>query len=328
MPQCSYGEGKLLCAQPGVVFALAPVDGRLLWRHPVAIGSTSGPPVVSAARVLHTSGGALTALDPGSGDQVWKRRLARNTTVRYAGRTALLISADGTVTGVDAGSGRTKWSRRIAGYSMPAVTSFAGDPLAYATSTSGAGVHTRVTAVDPATGAVRWEARLEGELTPVGSRNGSLFLLSADRTSGQTRAVVRYTPASKASRRVVLPVPRLAPQATARGDVVHLLAAGGSLEAVDLDTGKRLWHLETSVSRGSAPVGDGTHVYFTGADGRLLAVDARDGRLLGQTPPRLGTNAGEVTAALPAPLVVGGHVYAAAPDGTVFGVDARDPADW
>jgi outer membrane protein assembly factor BamB len=127
---------------------------------------------------------------------------------------------------------------------------------------------------------------------------------------------------------VVLPVPRLAPQATARGDVVHLLAAGGSLEAVDLDTGKRLWHLETSVSRGSAPVGDGTHVYFTGADGRLLAVDARDGRLLGQTPPRLGTNAGEVTAALPAPLVVGGHVYAAAPDGTVFGVDARDPADW
>jgi outer membrane protein assembly factor BamB len=344
MPQCSYGEGggrgsstggsegndggKVVCARSGVVFALSPVDGRLLWRHPVATGLPSGPPAVAAARVLHASGDALTALDPGSGDQVWRRHLAQGTAVRYAGRTALLVGSDGTVTGVDERTGGTKWTRRITGYSTPAVVSFAGDPLAYATSTSPDGTRTLVAAVDPATGAVRWKARLAGELKPVASGRGSLFFLSADRTSGQTRAVVRYTPASKASRRVALPVPRVAPQAGAHGDVVHILAAGGSLEAVDLDTGKRLWHLETAVSRGSAPVGDGAHVYFTGADGRLLAVDARSGRLLGQTPPRLGANAGAVPAALPAPLVVGGHVYAAAPDGTVFGVDARDPSDW
>ncbi|MEU2053899.1 serine/threonine-protein kinase [Streptomyces bungoensis] len=329
MPQCSYGDGKLFCARPGVVSAFSPADGKPLWRHSVAAGATGGPPVVSASRVLlRTGGGALTALDPGSGDEVWKRRLAQGTMVRYAGRTALLVGADGTVTGVDGKSGGTRWSRRIPGYSTPDLTSFAGDRLAYATSVSGDGARTRVTAVDPATGAVRWEARLEGALRPVGSHGGSLFFLSVDRTSGETHAVVRYTPASRTSRRVTLPVSRLSPQATAHGDVVYLLAFGGSLEAVDLDSGKRLWHLETSVSRGSAPVGDGRHVYFTAADGRLLAVDARDGSLLGWTPPRLGTNTGAVTAALPAPLVAGGHVYAGAPDGTVFGVNARNPADW
>jgi outer membrane protein assembly factor BamB len=72
----------------------------------------------------------------------------------------------------------------------------------------------------------------------------------------------------------------------------------------------------------------GDHVYFTAADGRLLAVDARYGRLVGQTPPRLGANSDERAAVLPAPLVVGGHVYAAAPDGTVFAVDGRDPSAW
>jgi outer membrane protein assembly factor BamB len=68
-------------------------------------------------------------------------------------------------------------------------------------------------------------------------------------------------------------------------------------------------------------------VYVTAPDGRLLAVDAATGRLLGQTPPRLG-RADRVVAALPQPVIAGGHVYASAPDGTVFAVDGRDPAGW
>jgi outer membrane protein assembly factor BamB len=127
---------------------------------------------------------------------------------------------------------------------------------------------------------------------------------------------------------VTFPVPRIAPHAGVRDRVVYLLATDGALEAVDVDAGKRLWHLETSVSRGSAPVAAGDHVYFTAADGRLLAVDARSGHLVGQTPPRLGANSDERTAALPAPLVIDGHVYATAPDGTVFAVDGRDPSAW
>jgi outer membrane protein assembly factor BamB len=113
-----------------------------------------------------------------------------------------------------------------------------------------------------------------------------------------------------------------------RGDVVNLLAAGGSLDALDLRTGTRLWHVETSVTRGSVPVVSADHVYFTAPDGRLLAFDARDGSLVGQTPSRLGTNAGQVAGVVPAPLLIGSRVYATAPDGTVFAVSARDPAGW
>jgi outer membrane protein assembly factor BamB len=328
MPQCAYGAGQVFCARAGAAFALSAADGKLLW-HRSAAGPVCGPPVAADSLVQFCTGrgSVLTARDPHSGDEVWRRLLPDGAVVRYAGGTALVTGADGTVTGVDGRSGRTKWHRRLPGYSTPSLASFAGDPLAYAITSSQDGAHTHVAAVDPDTGAVRWEASLGGVLNPVGSQGGSLFFLSAD-TSLAANAVVRYTPASKASRRVALPVPRLSPQATAHGDTVYLLSAGGSLEAVDLAAGKPLWHLETSVSRGSAPVADGAHVYFTAADGRLLAVDARGGRLVGQTPARLGADAGVVTADLPAPLVVDGHVYAGAPDGTVFGVAARDPGDW
>ncbi|MER6027518.1 PQQ-binding-like beta-propeller repeat protein [Streptomyces sp. NPDC001851] len=330
MPQCSAGAGRLLCAQPGVVFALSPADGRLLWRRTVATRSSSGPPAVSALLVQpYADGGPrFAALDPASGDEVWKRRLAPGAAVRYTDRMALLTEADGQVTGVDGASGKAMWSRRLAGRGRPSVDSFPGDPLAYATSTSADGSSTRVVAVDPQSGEVRWQARLDGALKPVGTEDGSVFFLSVDSVYGETKAVVRYTPSTRSARRVTLPVASEAAHATVRGDIVYLLATGGSLEAVDMGAQKQLWRVETSVSRGSAPVADGRYVYFTAGDGRLLAVDARKGVLVGQTAARLGAESAKVMSAPPAPVLADGHVYAAAPDGTVFAMATRDPSGW
>ncbi|WP_367321558.1 serine/threonine-protein kinase [Streptomyces sp. HUAS ZL42] len=327
MPQCSYGAEKLICAQPGLVYALDPADGSLLWRHSVTKTLRSDPPVVSGGLVqpLTTQGPSLEALDPASGRTRWQRNLSTNGGLEPAGGMLLVTAADGTVTGVDSSTGDTKWKRRVPGQSAPYFASFPGDRLAYTTSPSGAG-STRVTAVDPSTGDVRWDARLKGTLEPVGAEGGSVYFLS--HTADTTKAVVRYTPGSEATRRVALPVPPVDARASVRGDVVYLIAAGGSLEAVDTATRKRLWQVETSVSRGSSPVADDRHVYVTAPDGRLLAVDARTGAFLGQTPPRLGTKPGEVIAALPEPVVADGRVYAGAPDGTVFAVDGRDPSVW
>ncbi|WP_225837591.1 serine/threonine-protein kinase [Streptomyces sp. NK08204] len=329
-PQCSHGAGKLLCSQPGVVFALSPANGALLWRHSVTKQRAGEPPVLSAGLVQpYTSGGSrLAALDPASGNEVWHRRLGTDTTVRYVGGTALLVRSDGTVTGVDAATGDTKWQGRFKGQGSPVFVSFPADPLAYAARTSDDGSSTHVTAVDPRTGHVAWEDRLKGSLSPFGSQDGSLFLLATDRVFRGTTGVVRYTPASRATHRVTLPVPLEDAQATVRGHMAYILATGGSLVAVDMDAGRQLWHLETAVSRGSAPVTDGRKVYFSSGDGRLLAVDARWGRLVGQTQARLGTRSAGVMGAPPLPITVGTYVFATAPDGTVFALDGRNPSTW
>ncbi|MEU0674314.1 serine/threonine-protein kinase [Streptomyces sp. NPDC006172] len=328
-PECSYGAGKLLCAQAGAVLALDPADGSLAWRHTVEAPLGSGPPVLVGGLVqppAHLSP-RLEGLDPASGEARWTADVPEYNALHAVGGMLLLTSPDGTVTGVDGATGKTAWSRPVPGQAAPYFTSFAGDPLAYVTSTSDSG-RTSVTAVDPATGAVRWQAVLDGALTAVGSNAGALFLLSVEEGTGYTDAVVRYDPASKSTRRVKLPVTRQDPQAGVRGDVVYLLSTGGALEAVDMAGRRILWQLETGVSRGSEPVADGRHVYLVGADGRLLGVDARAGRLLGQTPARLGAHGDRVAASLPAPVVADGRVYGSAPDGTVFAVDGGDPAGW
>ncbi|MEW1868001.1 serine/threonine-protein kinase [Streptomyces caelestis] len=336
MPQCSYGAEKLLCALPGLVLALDPADGRTLWRHEVAGTTRSEPPVVSGGLVQPSLDriGDLEALDPATGEPVWQEDAPAYDGVRAVGDTLLLTRSDGTVTGVDGASGGTRWSHRIPGQAVPYFSSFAGEtggtgePSAYTTSPSGDGSGTRVTAVDPATGDVRWDAELEGALTPVGAADGSVYLLVGGAVHGDAKAVLRYTPATGAVRRVTLPVPVAQAEAGVHGDTVHLMGAGGSLVAVDMAAGKQRWRLETGVSRGSAPVSDGRHVYVTAPDGRLLGVDARAGKLLGQTRPRLGADSDRVPAALPAPVLAGGHVYAGAPDGTAFAVAGRDPAGW
>ncbi|GAA2537566.1 MULTISPECIES: serine/threonine-protein kinase [Streptomyces] len=329
-PQCSYGAGRLLCAQPGLVFALDPQDGSRLWRRTVARTVRSEPPVLSGGLVQPwlNEGRGLEALDPASGEPAWRQDVGEYRSIARAGDTLLLTRADGTVTGVDGATGDTGWSRRIPGYTAPFFTWFPGDPVAYATSTSDDGSSTWVTAIAPDSGEVRWEATLEGTLDPVGAADGSVFFVAAGEVHGSARAVVRYEPGTRAVRRVPLPVPLHQVQGSVHGGVVHLTGAGGTLVAVDTQARRQRWNLETGTARLSAPVSDGRHVYVTAPDGRLLAVDAERGRLVGQTAPRLGAISDRVAAALPEPVVTGGRVYASAPDGSVFAVDGRDPAAW
>ncbi|WP_395572954.1 PQQ-binding-like beta-propeller repeat protein [Streptomyces sp. BK79] len=329
-PHCSYGAEVLLCARSGLVFALDPADGRPLWRHTVARTARNGPPVVSGGLVQPAldHGRGLEALAPGSGEPKWAHDHPEYQGLRAVGGMLLLTGVDGTVRGVDGATGATEWSRRVPGQAMPSFTSFAGDPLAYATSPSGDGSRTRVTAVDPRTGAVRWDADLDGSLKIIGTAGGAVHFLSVDLVYGEAKAVLRHTPGTGATRRVPLPVPVAQAQGSVRGDSVYVMGAGGSLRAVDMAGREQRWSLETGMSRGSAPVTDGRYVYVSAPDGRLLGVDARDGRLVGQTPPRLGTGSDRVPASLPEPVIANGRVFASAPDGTVFAVDGRDPSAW
>ena len=336
VPQCSYGAGKLLCAQAGLVSALDPADGTVLWRHTVTgqdVTAPSDPPVAAGGlvHVLTDRERRLLALDPATGEIRWERDVSAYSGKRYAGGVLLLTSADGTVTGLDGATGDALWSRRIPGHRQALFSSFAGDGPAYAVSTpddpAKAGARTLITAVDPETGDVRWSAEPEGYLKPVGVDDGVLVLASIGGVYGDTLGLVRYDPATEKTERFTLPVRVEGASVGVRGDVVYLLGVGGSLTAVDMGARKQLWRAETGVSRGSAPVADDRHVYFTAADGRLFALDVREGEPSGDTPLRLG-DAERVAAALPEPVVIDGRICSAAPDGTVFGVAGDDPASW
>lgn len=240
----------------------------------------------------------------------------------------VLARGAGLVTGVDGASGQARWSRHLPDQQLPRVDVFTADSSAYLTSAAEDGRGTAVAAIDPDSGSLRWSTRLNGALVPVGAEGGTVVFLSADPVYGRTDGVVSYSAKSGKVQRFSLSTPRQDAWATVRGHVAFILSSDGSLEAVDIGTGKPVWRLQTSVSRGSAPVADDRHVYFSAPDGRLLAVNARNGTLAGQTAPRLSTHADRVPAGLPSPILTPTHVYAAAPDGSVFAVDARDPSAW
>lgn len=329
-PLCSHGAGRLLCATSGLVFALDPSDGHLLWRRPAVKGPRAEPPVSAGGLVQPSTGQGrhLEALDPATGEARWQRDLPDAGSAVPVGGMLLVTGADGQVTGVDATFGDTRWSHRIPGHEVPYLATFTGDPLAYATSAAGDGRSTRLTVVDPQTGDVRSDARLDGTLKPFGTTGGSVFLLSVDTVHGDARAVVRHTPETGETRRVPLAVPLQQAHGAVRGNTAYLMATGGSLVAVDLGAREQLWNLETGTMRGSTPVAGDRYVYVTTSDGRLIAVDARSGKVAGQTSARLGDRSDRIPAALPEPVVVGDRVYGSAPDGSVFAVNGRDPAAW
>ncbi|MFE1173495.1 PQQ-binding-like beta-propeller repeat protein [Streptomyces sp. NPDC058773] len=347
LPHCTTGSGAVFCGQPGVLAARLDADsGRVAWRSkdPTGIGKQAAKKAVSRTApvlsggllyVFSNDGSRLLALDPspgGRGATRWTKDVSGyEGGAKVIGDRILLSAADGTVTALDSTTHRQRWQKRFPGHQLPLFTSFGGfgdRDTAYAAEPTPDGNGTQVTAIDPVDGTVRWARRLPGILTPAGSgASGALYLTVTDpKLSFRTTAVIRYDPATGHSRRLKLTAPLDGASAVVHGDSVYLLAEGGALQAV----GRRTWDTETSVSRGSAPAVSGGRLYFTAADGRLLAVDTRSGELLGQTPPRMNGRHNGFVETLPAPRTDGprGRIYAAAPDGTVFSAATKDPAGW
>ncbi|MYT33530.1 MULTISPECIES: PQQ-binding-like beta-propeller repeat protein [unclassified Streptomyces] len=342
MPYCTAGADAVFCGQSGMPAArLSPGTGEVAWRHK---GAPAGPEAVSPTApvlsggflyVFTADGKRLLALDPsphGNGALRWSLDVSPyEGGAAVVGDRILLIAADGTLTALDTTTHTQRWRKRFPGHRLPHFTTY-GDPhTAYAaeTLTTGPTPTTQLTAINPSDGAVRWSHRLPGTLTLAGpTTTGALFLTIGDPTyDGTVSGVLRFDPATRRTRKLPLAAPLHGVFAAVQGDTAYLLAEGGALQAV----GARTWDTETSVSRGSAPVISGDRLYFTAADGRLLAVDTTSGAVLGQTPPRLtATRHNGFLQAVPAPTLdaAQGHIYAASPDGTVFGVATADPARW
>ncbi|MFF2011930.1 serine/threonine-protein kinase [Streptomyces sp. NPDC058195] len=340
-PVCTAADGSALyCAAGGAGAArLDPADGRVLWsRHATGGGTAAGVVSVSGG-LVHTAvpDGKIRAYDPAGGEQVWAADLSPYVGTPFgAGDVLLLVAEDGTTEALDSATGVSLWRHALAGHRRPDYALYDADTaLAYAFEHSSYGSSTLVTAVDAASGRTAWQRRLDGMLTPVGTSGGAL-VLTAMNGDTQTVGLVRYDPGTGKAVRTALPFRMNEPEVVVGGDTAYLLGRGGTLVAVG--TGAKSgagggrpvrWQLETAAGRTSAPVlATGDRLYFSAADGRLLAVDTARGRLLGQTGPRLRDGRLGYSSELPAPVVAGRAVLGTAPDGSVFAVDGEDPARW
>ncbi|MFJ7775567.1 serine/threonine-protein kinase [Streptomyces yangpuensis] len=336
---CSWQAEALYCAGPGIAAArLDPADGSTVWTVEApasapAKGSTPvGAPLHAGGRVLVVAPGSetLRALDPATGAERWKHRLPAGSQVVPAGGQVLLVGTNGAVTALDAAAGTTRWTQQIGGVGSVWWSGggpeggTAPDPL-YVATPDGSG-STQLAAVDPANGSIAGQFRTAGRLRPVGAAGGGLYLMDFDASSRAT-AVVRADLGARTVQRVKLTAPLFDAEATVdRAGVTYLFGTSGALVAVGPD--KERWRLETGVTVASRPVVTDGRVHLTAPDGRLLAVDAADGRPAGQTRPRMADGKDTYASTLPAPVAGGGRVFAGAPDGSVFAVAAGDPAHW
>ncbi|MEU0147618.1 serine/threonine-protein kinase [Streptomyces sp. NPDC006288] len=334
-PACVPAGSALYCAAAGYGTArLDPADGRVVWSHressPEApgLGAAPGGPAYTAA-----PGGPLRAYAADGGARLWRADLSRYQDVPLpAGATLMMVGQDGAAEGLDAATGASCWRHSLPGHERPAFALYdAATGLAYAFEHAADGSTTLVTAVSARDGRTAWRHRLDGALTPAGVSAGELVLTSMN-SDAQVTGLVRHDPARGSAVRVPLPFRMNGPEVVVAGDTAYLLERGGTLLAVDVRPGggeAERWRLETAVGLTSAPVlGTGNRLFFSAADGRLLAVDTRRGTLVGQTRPRLREGKLGLASSLPAPVVLGRSVVATAPDGSVFAVEADDPAHW
>ncbi len=104
------------------------------------------------------------------------------------------------------------------------------------------------------------------------------------------------------------------------GDILYAGDYSGSLTAIDLTTGKRLWRTQLRNTRITGATGAGHGLVLVGTDkGLVIALDQTDGEQLWTA-----TIASEILAP---PATNGDTVVALSLDGKVYGLDARDGSE-
>ncbi|MEV7526687.1 serine/threonine-protein kinase [Streptomyces sp. NPDC091371] len=328
---CSWAGGALYCSTPSRAAArLNPADGSAAWSvRAEAPGTDSRPPLYAGGLVITVTAGGrkVQALDPETGAQRWQKPVPSGAQIVSADAAVLMTDRNGKAVALDPATGATRWTKQIGGVGSLWLAGAEGpDGCAlYVVTPAGDGRSSEVVAADCASGAMRWRHRVPGTAEPVGVAQGALHLLQNDIESA-TRSVLRVDLRTRSVSEAPLSPTLVQAQATVNAEgVVYVVGTSGTLVAVGKD--KETWRLETGIVVSSRPVSDSGHVYLSGMDGRLLAVDPGAGRLIGQTKARMGTGLAH-TVAVPAPVVADGRVYGSAPDGSVFAVDAANPAGW
>jgi len=205
----SYGDGKLFATTGyGIVAALDPQSGQELWRRNLGVPLRGAPAVADGRVFINTYDNQLYALSTGTGEELWS----------YAG----IIESAG-----------------LLGASTPAVA---------------------------------------GGTVIAGFSSGELFALTVENGrvtwSDTLTRTGRLTPLATLSDIDGAPV-------VDRG-TVFAISHGGRMAAIDLRSGERLW--ERNVGGVHAPWVAGDFIFVASADNELVALHRREGLVRWVTP--------------------------------------------
>jgi outer membrane protein assembly factor BamB len=273
------GNTVVVAAADGTVAAIDAASGRDIWR------GSAGAPVVTGAGTdgkvvaVITKDNEVVALE--SGKQLWKAKLPAQafTAPFVGGARVFVLLADRSVHAFDGASGKKLWTQQRTA-TEPLVLSKAGTILAVG-DTLVVGQGGRLVGLNPGNGSVRWEA-------PIASPRGTNDVERLVDLVGNTSRI---------------------------GDVVCARAFQAAVGCVNASRGTLLWNRPANGAEGIH--GDGSLVFGTETDGKLIAWRRTDGQQAWASERLLYRT-------LSAPLVVGRSVVVGDNSGNLHMLSRED----
>jgi outer membrane protein assembly factor BamB len=234
------GNVVVVAAADGAVAAMDADTGRELWRGSAGAALATGAGTDGKLTAVITRDNEAVMLDAG-GKVLWKAKLPAKTFTAplVAGARVFIVLADRSIHAFDGTTGKKLWTQQRP--SEPLVLSKAGTVLAVG-DTLVIGSGGRLVGLNPGNGSTRWEA-------PIASPRG-------------TNDVERLVDLVGGASRV--------------GNVVCARAFQAAVGCVDAARGALLWSRPANGSEGIH--GDGTLIFGTEGDGKLIAWRRSDGQ--------------------------------------------------
>lgn len=315
----------------------------LRWRRAAGSGEgdenriLSGPVIAGGRAFLLDSRSTAVALDLETGRRVWARGLLPEDEdvdasfgggVTFADGAVYATTAFGEAAALDAGDGSVLWRRR-AGGPFRAAPAVAGGRV-FAVSSDN-----RTVALDAADGRTLWThegiaepAGLLGAATPAASgdlvltgySSGEVFALRVEngRVAWSDSPILQGRPGARTSLSDVDASPVI------DGDRAFVASQGGSMAALDLRSGLRLWDREVPTAQTPWVAGD--HLYAVTVDAELVCLRREDGRVRWVSPlPRYeDPEDREDPIRWAGPLLAGGALFVAGSHGVLLRVSPQD----
>ncbi|MFG1856473.1 PQQ-binding-like beta-propeller repeat protein [Actinomadura geliboluensis] len=284
-----------------------PPEGVPLWKRP--LGHENAGLKTAGGVVLVSAEESVRALDPGSGERLWKRDDASAT---VSGDDVYLAENEGKrLRAVRASSGGTRWTYDFAFGEGPSRLAASDRVVCFAVSRAGRDGRAGAGALNRADGRRLWTSRLGDDPDAIAARGDLVVAASSDRLAALEAGTGRARWTRPMDHGDYLIIGR---------ELVFACDRVGTLHALRAADGGVLWRRQNVAAR-SGRLGDGL-LYMEGADAEILALEASTGRTAWSR--RLARVENDPRSQATALRLSGAILYAACTDGTLYALNAAD----